>query len=53
MAKQFYMTHSTTIPGQNGSDNERVLHIPQSSKIGASSSDVLVSYPEHLLQRCS
>ena len=34
-------------PGSNG--NEEVLHIPQSSRAGASPSDGLVSYPGHLL----
>ena len=43
-----------TTPGQNGpvSDgNEGVLYIPQSSKPGASASDCLVSYLEHLLKK--
>ena len=35
-------------PGSNG--NERVFHIPQSSRTGASLSDCLVSYPGHLLR---
>ena len=42
---------ATTI-GQSGSGsngNEEVLHIPQSSRTGASLSDCLVSYPGHLL----
>ena len=53
----------TSPPGQSGpgsNSNERVLHIPQTSGIGASLSDGLVSYPEHSLiwgltplQRCS
>ena len=47
----------TTIPGQIGPGsygNEGVLRIPQSSNItGASSSDCLVSYPGHLLERGS
>ena len=41
-----------TTPGQSGSGsngNEGVLHIPQISKAGASPSDDLLSYPEHLL----
>ena len=42
-----------TTPGQSGpwSDgNEEILRIPESSSItGASSSDCLVSYPEHSL----
>ena len=45
-------------PGSNG--NEGVLHIPQSSRNGASSADGFMSYPGHslrgvltLLQRCS
>ncbi len=41
-----------TTPGQSGSEsdgNERVLHIPQISKAGASPSDCLMSYPEHSL----
>ena len=39
-----------TSPGQSelGSNgNECGVHIPQSSKIGASPSDVLMSYPKH------
>ena len=32
-------------PGSN--DNEGVLHVPQSSKIGALPSDGLLSYPGH------
>ena len=35
-------------PGSN--DNEEVLHIPQSSRSGASPSDSLVSYPGHSLE---
>ena len=35
-------------PGSNG--NREVLHIPQSSKAGASQSDGLMSYPGHLLR---
>ena len=35
-------------PGNNC--NENILHIPQSSGINTSSSDVLVSYPGHLLE---
>ena len=34
-------------PGSNG--NEVVLHVPQNSKTGVSSSDCLVSYPGHSL----
>ena len=34
-------------PGSNG--NEGVLRIPQISKARASASDVLISYPGHLL----
>ena len=51
--QQFYRILSgTTTPGQSGSGsigNEGVLHIPQSSKIGASPSDGFVSYPGHWL----
>ena len=39
-------------PGQSGlgnNGNKRVLHIPQSFRIGASSWDCIVSYPEHIL----
>ena len=39
-----------TTPGQSGLEsngNEGVLHIPQSSKTGASSSDGFVPYPGH------
>ena len=39
-----------TTPGQNGSGsngNKGVLHISQSSRTGASSSDCLMSYPGH------
>ena len=42
----------TTILGQSGpwsNGNEEALHIPQSSKTRASLSDILVTYPEHLL----
>ena len=53
MVRQFYLTLSgATTPGQTGygrNDNERVLHISQSSRAGVSPSDYLVSYPEHLL----
>ena len=42
------LTPGQSEPGNNG--NERVLHIPQSSKTGASPSDCLVSYPRHLLE---
>ena len=41
-----------TIPGQSGpvsNGNERVLHIPQTSKAGTSLSDGLMSYSEHSL----
>ena len=39
-------TPSRSGPGSNS--NKKVLHIPQSSSItGASSTDGLVSYPEH------
>ena len=41
-----------TTPRQNGpesNNNERVRHIPQSSKTGASPSDCLASYPRHTL----
>ena len=34
-------------PGSNG--NERILHIPQSSKTEVSLSEDLMSYPGHLL----
>ena len=37
------MTPGQSEPGSNG--NERVLHIPQSSMAGVSSSDDIVSYP--------
>ena len=37
-----------TEPGSNG--NDRVLHNPQNSRTGASSSDGIVSYPRHLLR---
>ena len=43
----------TTTPGQSrhgGNGCERVLHIPQSSRTGASRSDNLVSYLGHLLE---
>ncbi len=47
------------LSGPESNDNERVIHIPQSSSItGALSSDCLVSYPGHSLgesfplQRC-
>ena len=40
-------TPSQSEPGSNG--NERVLHIPQISKAGASPSDGFISYPGHLL----
>ena len=54
MIKQFYLTLSLTsttaqsqcAPGCNGS--ERVLYIIQSSRIGASPLDGLVSYLGHL-----
>ena len=39
---------STITLGQ--SDNKGIFHIPQNSRIGASSSDGLVSYPGHLLR---
>ena len=42
----------TTPLGQSGpgsNENEGVLHIPQSSRTGASPSNGLVSYPEHSL----
>ena len=35
--------------GPMSNSNEGVLHIPQSSKTGPSSSHNLVSYPEHSL----
>ena len=41
-----------TTPGQRGpgsNGNEGLLHIPQSSKIGVSPSDCLVSYSGHSL----
>ena len=43
------LTSTTTLSqSESGSnDNEGVLHIPQSSKIEASPSDDLVSYPGH------
>ena len=34
----------------SSSDNEGLLHIPQSSRTGVSSSDGLVSYPGHSLE---
>ena len=44
------LTGTTTLgqseTGSNG--NEEVLHISQSSRTGASTSDVLISYPGHL-----
>ena len=43
-----------TTPGQSGSGsngNEGVLHIPQSSRTGASPSDCLVSYLRNLLKK--
>ena len=40
-------TQGQSGPGSNG--NQGVLHIPQSSKIGASPFDALVSYPGHNL----
>ena len=43
---------STTTPGQSGLESnghEGVLHVSQSSRTRASSSDGLVSYPGHLL----
>ena len=40
-------TRGTVIPRSNA--NERVVHIPQSSKIEASPLDCLVSYPGHSL----
>ena len=53
--KQFYLTHrqdaiGATTPGQsvpwcNG--NEKVLYIPKSTRVGASSSDCLISCPGH------
>ena len=42
----------TSTPGQSGlrrNSNEKVLHVPQNSRTGASPSDGLVSYPGHLL----
>ena len=42
-------TPSQSRHGSNG--NEEVLHIPQSSSIGASPSDDLVSYSGHSLGR--
>ena len=42
-----------TTQGQNGpgsNDNEKVLHIPQSSRTGASLSDCFVLHPRHLLE---
>ena len=54
--EQFYLTHTilsgATTPGWSGpgsNGNEGALHIPQSSKTGASPSDCLMSYPGHLL----
>ena len=57
MITQFYWPidgtlTGTTTPGQSGPGsncNEGVFYIPQSSRIGASSSDNLVSYPGHML----
>ena len=43
----------TTTLGQSGpgsNSNEGVFHIPQSSKMGTSPLDALLSYPGHLLQ---
>ena len=42
---------STTIPGQSGpgSNGNEWVHIPQSSKTGASPSDSFELYPLHLL----
>ena len=55
--KQFYLTHRTLssaiTPGQSrprSNGIERVLHIPQSSRTGASPSDWLVSYLGHILE---
>ena len=42
----------TITPGQSGpgsNGNEGILYIPQNLKTGISSSDGLISYPEHLL----
>ena len=57
MIKQFYSTHRwyPNTPSQIGfgsEEKEGVLHIPQSSRIGALPSDSLVSYPEYSL-KCS
>ena len=44
---------NTTTPGQNrpgSNDVHGMLHIPQSSKTGASPSDNLMSYPGHSLE---
>ena len=45
MIKYFYLGQG----GLESNDNERVLHILQSSKTGASPLDCLVSYPGCLL----
>ena len=42
-----YFQSGLSEPGSDG--NEEVLHIPQSSKIGALPSDGLLSYPGHSL----
>ena len=57
MFKKFYLTldwtiTGTTTPAQSGpgsNDNERVLHISQSFRMRASSSDSLLLYPGYLL----
>ena len=55
--KMFYLIHRwdpirCSTPSQSGPEsngNEVVLHIPQSSRTGVSSSDCLVSYPGHFV----